>query len=275
MSLDLSNMSNAVPAGAAFDRIAVQYDDVFTNSSIGRAQRALVYREIEPVFHPGSRVLELNCGTGEDALHFGARGVDVLACDASSAMIDVCRQKMAVAGGALPVAFLVCTNESLDSIAELGPFDGALSNFGGLNCTADLAAVGRQLASLIRPGGTAFLCVMGRVCAWDIVWHVLRGQWGRAFRRLRSSGTTATIGGLTIRVHYPSVRQISRALAPWFRIESCRGIGVFVPPSWMEPFLHNRPRTLRFLEWLDHLLGGSALAGIADHVLLRFAREMQ
>jgi ubiquinone/menaquinone biosynthesis C-methylase UbiE len=275
LSLELSNMSNAVPAGAAFDRIAVQYDDIFTNSSIGRAQRALVYRELEPVFHPGSRILELNCGTGEDALHFGARGVEVLACDASSAMIDVCREKMAAAGSALPVAFLVCTNENLDTIAELGPFDGALSNFGGLNCIADLSAVGRQLASVIRPGGTAFLCVMGRVCAWDIVWHVLRGQWGKAFRRLRSSGTTATVGGLTIRVHYPSVRQISRALAPWFRIESCRGIGIFVPPSWMEPFLRNRPRTLRVLEWLDRLLGGSALAGIADHVLLRFAREMQ
>ncbi|MGB0064512.1 MAG: class I SAM-dependent methyltransferase, partial [Terracidiphilus sp.] len=187
----------------------------------------------------------------------------------------VCRRKMAAAAGTLPVAFLVCSNENLDGLTELGPFDGALSNFGGLNCTADLDEVGRHLASLVRPGGSVFLCIMGRVCAWEIARYVLTGQWKKALRRLRPSGSTATIGGLTIRVHYPSVRQIARTWAPWFRIRDCRGIGIFVPPSWMEPFFRNWPRTLRLFEWLDRLLGGSALAGLADHVLLRFAREIQ
>lgn len=275
MSIELFMTTSVVPAGDAFDRVATEYDEIFTNSSIGRVQRGLVHRELQTVFAPGNRIFEINCGTGEDALHFGAQGVDVIACDASPAMIDVCRHKVAAAGKPFRVAFLVCANENLDKLAEFGPFDGALSNFGGLNCTSDLSHVGRQLASLIRPGGTVFLCIMGRVCAWEIVRYILAGEWRKAFRRLRPSGTIANIGGLGIRVHYPSIRQVARALAPWFRVEDCRGIGIFVPPSSMEPFFQSRPGMLSFLEWLDRFAGGTALAGVADHVLLRFEREAQ
>jgi len=276
LSVRPSNTENPVAAGTAFDRVAALYDEVFTHSAIGRAQRQLVHRELQPVFVRGSRILDINCGTGEDALHFGARGVEVLACDASAAMIDVCRRKLAAAGAAPPVTFLVCTNESLDDLTGFGLFDGALSNFGGLNCTADLSAVGRQLAPLLCPGGALFICIMGRVCAWEIAWYLLSGRWGKAVRRLRPSGSTATIGGLRLRVQYPSVRQVTAAFAPWFRIKARRGIGVFLPPSWLEPFFGNRPRTLRFFGWLDRHLGAwPLLGGLADHVLLHLVREEQ
>ncbi len=276
MSIGFPNTANLVPAGTAFDRVAAQYDEIFTHSAVGKAQRQLVHRELRPILVRGSRILDLNCGTGEDALNFGAQGVEVLACDASPAMIDVCRRKLQAAGAALPVEFLACANENLADLIGFGPFDGALSNFGGLNCTADLGAVSRQLAPLVRPGGALFICIMGRVCAWEISWYVLTSRWGTAFRRLRPSGATATIGGLRLRVSYPSVRQVAHACAPWFRIKACRGIGVFLPPSWLEPFFRNRPRTLRFLQWLDWRLGALPLVrGLGDHVLLRFVREEQ
>jgi hypothetical protein len=191
-------------------------------------------------------------------------------------MIDVCRRKLASATAALPVRFVVCPNESLNNLVGFAPFDGALSNFGGLNCTADLAAVSRLMAPLIQPGGALFVCFISRVCAWEIAWYALRGQWAKAFRRLRPSGSIATIGGLRLRVHYPSVRQIVDAFAPSFRLQTWRGIGVFLPPSWLEPFFRNRPRILRWLQWLDRHLGTWLLfRGLADHVLLHFVREEQ
>lgn len=276
MSVRPFNTANLVAAGTAFDRVATLYDEIFSHSAIGKAQRRLVHRELEPVFVRGSRILDINCGTGEDALHFGARGVEVLACDASPAMIDVCSRKHAAAGADPSNIFLVCANENLDDLASFGPFDGALSNFGGLNCSADLSAVGRQLAPLLSPGGALFICIMGRVCAWEIAWYVLSGRWGKAFRRVRASGSTATIGGLSLRVHYPSVHQVTAAFAPWFRFHARRGIGVFLPPSWLEPFFRNRPRTLHFLEWLDRQLGAWPLVrSFADHVLLHLVREEQ
>jgi len=48
----------------AFDTVAEDYDRIFTNSAIGRAQRDAVWEVARTVFSPGSRILELNCGTG-------------------------------------------------------------------------------------------------------------------------------------------------------------------------------------------------------------------
>ena len=276
MSVDVPITADTALSGVDFDRIAEQYDEIFTHSAIGREQRELVHRELSRFFVRGSRILDMNCGTGEDALHLGAEGIEVLACDASPAMIEVCCRKLAAARGALSVRFLVCINEQLDRLACFAPFDGALSNFGGLNCSSDLAAVSRQMAPLLRPGGALFVCLMGRVCAWEIAWYVLSGRLKKALRRLRFSGSTATIGGRRIRVHYPTVRQIADAFAPSFRLRSWRGIGAALPPSWLEPFFHNRPRTLHCLQSFDRHLGTwPLLRGLADHVLLHFVREAQ
>jgi ubiquinone/menaquinone biosynthesis C-methylase UbiE len=70
---------------APFDALADTYDQTFTFSQIGRAQREAVTREMDRVFRPGGRVLEINCGTGVDAVCLASRGVEVLACDAAPA----------------------------------------------------------------------------------------------------------------------------------------------------------------------------------------------
>ena len=46
---------------------------------------------MDELFHAGERILDIGCGTGEDAAHFAARGVQVHATDASPAMVQVAR----------------------------------------------------------------------------------------------------------------------------------------------------------------------------------------
>ena len=48
-----------------------------------------VWRELLRTFHPGQRVLEINCGTGIDAVSLGERGIRVLACDIAPRMIEL------------------------------------------------------------------------------------------------------------------------------------------------------------------------------------------
>ena len=48
---------------AAFDLLAETYDEVFTRTAVGRAQREAVWHDMDQSFHPGQRVLEINCGT--------------------------------------------------------------------------------------------------------------------------------------------------------------------------------------------------------------------
>ena len=83
-----------MPLSAPFDAIASTYDDTFTNSSIGRAQRHLVWLEADRAFGIGHQILEINCGTGIDALHLASRGIEVTACDSAPAMIEVARHRL-------------------------------------------------------------------------------------------------------------------------------------------------------------------------------------
>lgn len=258
----------------AFDGIAADYDQIFTHSLIGRAQRSLVHAALRNRFYKGQRVLDLNCGTGEDAIFLASQGLSVLACDVSSRMIEVSQQKLASQETRLPVTFAVCANEHLDSLRDHGVFDGALSNFGGLNCTADLAGVARAMEQLIRPGGEFYMCLVSRFCAWEVIWYCLRGRWGKAFRRLRRNYTETRIAGKSLHVHYPTTRAVRAAFAPAFRLEEWRGIGVLLPPSWMEPFFSNRPALVQRLTAIDAWLGTLPIfRGVADHVLYRLVRE--
>src|SRR5450756_2345327 len=130
---------------------------------------------MDTLFQPGMRILDIGCGTGEDAAHFAARGVTVYATDASPAMVQV-----AQARGGFTAA--VCSAEELAQIG--GTFDGAISNFGALNCVASLPAVAGSLAGMVRPGGRVAICLLGRFCAWETLYYGVRWEFRKAFRRL-------------------------------------------------------------------------------------------
>jgi SAM-dependent methyltransferase len=248
----------------AFDTLAADYDLRFTGTPLGTLLRQAVQRRLEQRFAPGDRVLELACGTGEDAAHLGRRGVRVLATDASPAMVERARAKTAGLDG-VEVRHLAI--EDLASLA--GPFDGAFSDFGGLNCVADLEAVGRALADLLRPGATVLLCVMGPLAPWEWAGFPLRGEPAKAFRRLRRGGVEWR--GLTVR--YPSPKTLRRAF-PAFRPLRLSAVGALLPPTEWEAWAARHPRLLAALaRWERRLETMPPLPWLADHYLLELARR--
>jgi ubiquinone/menaquinone biosynthesis C-methylase UbiE len=261
-----------VAAAEAFDDVASSYDELFTNTSIGRAQRAQVWSRLLEAFWPGSRILELNCGTGVDARFLAEKGRHVVACDASAGMLAVARTRGLTAGTRGSVEYLQIGNEELRTLAAKRPFDGAFSNFSGLNCVADLRPVAEALASLVRPGGRVLLCIWSRACLAEVLWYLCQGQPGKAIRRF-SGNSSARLGQKAISVFYYSIRQMRRGFAPWFRLTSRRAIGLFVPPSYFEPAIRKRGELLGRLEWLDRRFAHyPILRDAGDHVLLEFVR---
>lgn len=259
-------------AGIAFDRVASSYDKLFTHTAIGWAQRKQVWRKLAAAFPPGSRVLELNCGTGEDARFLARRGRSVVACDASAAMIAVARRQGPNERGLTNLEFLHLANEELGVLPGEGQFDGAFSNFSGLNCVADLKGVAENLARLVMPGGRVLLCVWGRACMTEVLWYLLHGQTKKAIRRFASK-TTARLGELTIPVYYHSVREMRRSFSPWFQLRSRRAIGFFVPPSFIQGTIGKYEKVLAGLGGLDRLFGEwPVVRDAGDHMLLEFER---
>jgi ubiquinone/menaquinone biosynthesis C-methylase UbiE len=259
-------------AATAFDRVANSYDELFTHTALGRAQRSQVWSRLLAAFPVGSRILELNCGTGEDARFLANQGRSVLACDASAAMIEVANRRTGGETEHADLTFLQIANEELGSLAIEQAFDGAFSNFSGMNCVSDLRSVAGNLANLIKPGGRVLLCLWSRQCLAEVIWYFAHLQAKKAVRRF-SRQATARLGDAVISVSYPSIREIRRAFCPWFALSSRRAVGLFVPPSYMERLIGRRHKLLARLEQLDRLCAEwPILRDVGDHVLLEFVR---
>src|SRR4051812_42904351 len=156
----------------SFDAIAEDYDDLWSNTAAGYCQRRAVWDVILPLFRRGHRVLDVGCGTGADAVSLMASGVEVLGVDASVEMVRVARSK--------GVRAEHLAAEELHKLE--GTFDGAISNFGALNCVPTLEAVAKQLARLVKRGGYVVLCYMGKFCVWETAHYLRRGQLTKAAR---------------------------------------------------------------------------------------------
>jgi|SRR6266478_7501609 len=244
-------------AAATFDKLAGRYDELWTSSPIGKLQRTAVWRHIEGLFEPGDTVLELGCGTGEDALQLMNRGIHVHGIDCSPEMV-----RIACARG------VDARTMAIEDVGDLRTcFDGAISNFGAINCVENLSAVRGPLARLIRPGGWLAICTMGRFCLWEMAYFLWRLQLRKAVRRWAGRDEASS---LNLAVFYRSVQQMSAALRPDFDLVKWCGVGVCVPPSYVAELSAS---TLARLASVDRSVAHwPVLRGLSDHRLLVFVR---
>jgi ubiquinone/menaquinone biosynthesis C-methylase UbiE len=259
-------------AGLAFDTIAEQYDAIFTETLIGRAQRSAVWNTVRQAFRAGDRVLELNCGTGEDAVFLAGMGVSVVACDASQRMVAVAAARVESEHIAERVRVEHCATERIAGVRDGVPFDGVFSNFSGLNCVDDLTEVARQLAPMVKPGGKLLFCLSSRICLWEVVWFLGRGEFRRAVRRWKGHAK-ASLGGVPVSVRYPTAGTVARCFAPMFQLKSCTGVGIAVPPSYLESVARRHPKLLERLQAADQrICRWPMFRSVGDHMLLALER---
>jgi len=137
-----------------FDRIARIYDLINSVMTAGLhhqwRRRAIDLAEVGP----GSRVLDVACGTGDLALEaarrIGPTG-EVVGSDFSEQMLTLARAKAAKATGPLaPIRFE--WGNALDLPYEDNSFDAATVGFGARNFS-DLEQGLREMARVVRPGG--------------------------------------------------------------------------------------------------------------------------
>jgi SAM-dependent methyltransferase len=261
-------------AQAYWDAAAETYDLDFGNTLIGRAQRESIWKEIGKVFTAGQRILELNCGTGIDAVFLADRGVRVLACDIAPRMIALAERRAKLIKGSGMIDFRALATENIEVLEKEGSFDGAFSNFSGLNCVEDLPTVAEKLARLLRPGARLVLCMIGRFVPWEIAWYMAHGNPRRAFLRFKKV-TVGRIGeAAVVSVRYPSVRKLADIFVPGFRLTKMQGIGITLPPSYLEHWAQKFPLVLKRLASLDRRIGCLPLVrSMGDCVLLQFERR--
>ena len=159
---------------ADFDAAALQYDKTFTNSIIGKLQRKYVYYHVSKLLIKSNfrHVLEINCGTGEDAIWLAQQNYKVFATDISEQMIAVARTKSIAENP----KFEVLNIEHLKTIIVEQPFDFIFSNFGGINCLqeAALKLLFENAHKILSEKGKIALVIMPKNTIWEQLYFFLK-----------------------------------------------------------------------------------------------------
>jgi SAM-dependent methyltransferase len=257
----------------AFDSAApvydAQYEELYGIKRLRRIIHACYLRH----FRPGQRLLELNCGTGTDAIVLAQNRMHVLATDLSPAMIAEAQKKVEAARVVESVELRVLSYLDLGSLRG-EKFDGAYSNMGGINCTNDLGIVAAHLGSLIQPGGFFIATVLTNFCLWETLAFLGRGKLRQAFRRRKKAGVAAHLHGGRVQTYYFSPRAFASAFANWFDVVSIAGLNIFTPPPNSPRAYSLVPKLMRLLERLDDSVAHiSPFSAIGDHFLIVLRRR--
>ncbi len=237
----LHDTHNEQQVATAFSRQAEVFDIQYSDDAIIRYKRERVRAVLQPLLKQGINVLELNSGTGEDAIWLAQQGCHVHATDIAEGMQEKLRIKVNVAGLDHLVSTEHCSYTHLDKLLEPGPYDVIFSNFAGLNCTGELNKVLDRFYDLLTPGGTAVLVVLPGFCLWESL-LVFKGKFRTATRRWFSGkGVPAKVENMPFTCWYYSPGYIKKRLSKHFAVTGLEGLCTLVPPSYISHFAERYP----------------------------------
>lgn len=258
---------------AAFDHSAATYDADFTNTSIGRSQRNQVWKYLEQLYANNfpENVLELNCGTGEDAIFFAEHGSKVLATDISEKMLAVTKSKIQLTKLNSFIATQKLDLANFSSAEFSQTYDLIFSNFGGLNClnAKTIERLLHDLKSVLNAKGRVILVIMPRFCAWESLYFGSRLRFGKAFRRRSKHPLKASLGTGQVDTWYYDPKTIQMLAGKYYQVKKILPIGISIPPSYLQQTFISKKRILNGLNILENGLNKySSLAPLADHYLI-------
>ena len=259
---------------SAFDSVAADYDGSRGNNDLIQDMRSEMWQWLDATYAPGSRLIDLGCGTGLDAIRMARAGHQVTATDWSPQMVKRTADRAKREGLADRVRTITVGAHELHRLDPAGAYDGAYSNLGPLNCVPDLREVSNECARLVRPGGKLVFTVIGRVCPWEIAHYLRQGRWVRATVRFARKVVPVGMNGHVIWTRYFTPREFYRAFERDFALEHYRGLCVFVPPPYLTWMRDKYPRCYEWLWRIDRRTAGwPILRSIGDHFLIAMRKR--
>ena len=238
---------NERAAATAFGKQAPLFDELYSSDTIIQYKRKRVRDHVLQWLQPGSHILELNAGTGEDAIFFAQQAHTIYATDISGEMQIVLIEKVKQQGLQNSITPELRSYTDLKNISDRGPYDLIFSNFAGLNCTDELPKVLQSFDSLMKPGGMATLVMLPKFCLWEFL-LLFKGKFKTAFRRFTGSkGAKAHIESEFFRCWYYNPSFIQKSLKDSFDMISLEGLCCIVPPSYLQGFAQKHPKMYQWL----------------------------
>jgi len=254
----------------AFDKVAASYDQEFTDTPIGRAQRDRVWRYMRKVLskYKQARILELNCGTGEDAVFMAEMGHEVLATDISTEMLAQTQQKATKAKlqDRIRVKQLDLADPKLEGEA---PFDVIFSNFGGLNCVSgeELEKVADFCDQHLNNGGVCVFVVMPPKTFLEKGYRWWKGESSIYTERSSYDPIKVRVGEEEILTYFHSPSDIKQDFTPFLPQKTI--------PIGFIPSYFNSSKYARLFHVFDRFCHLIYLpANRSDHYLIQLNKEV-
>lgn len=268
---------NERAAARAFSQQAQVFDALDAGNAIIAYKRRRVRDHVLRYLPEESSILELNAGTGEDAIFFARRGHRVHATDIAGGMQNILWEKVSRAGLTGRVTREICSFTELGSLQERGPYDLIFSNFAGLNCTDELDKVLRSFDPLLKPGGQVTLAILPKFSLWESL-LVFRGKFRTATRRWISwfggRGARSHVEGHYFRCWYYSPGYVIKELGNGYELLGLEGLCTMVPPSYIEHFAERHPGWYnRLCRWEDRWKGAWPWRCVGDYYIISFRKK--
>jgi ubiquinone/menaquinone biosynthesis C-methylase UbiE len=270
----LTDHINELKASEAFTKQSVVFDQIYSDDAIIQYKRNRVREHILAYAKPHASMLELNCGTGEDAMYFAQKGFHIHATDISTGMLSTIRKKMVDTFFQNKITIEQCSFTELELLQKKICFDYVYSNFGGLNCTSGLEKVLSSMNDLVKPGGVITLVIISKFCLWETL-LIFKGKFKTAFRRFfAAKGRKAKVEGNFFRCWYYSPSFVKKHLQEDFDLLSIEGLCSIVPPSYIENFATKYPKSFRFLARKENQLKDKwPWKYIGDYFIISFRKK--
>lgn len=271
----MTNSLQEQQVASAFSRQAPVFDKIDKENMLITWMRNRIREEVMSFVRKDDYMLELNCGTGIDALYFASKGIKVKATDNAPGMLAQLEQKIVSHNLQDLISVQCCSFNHLDQLGTTPQYDYIFSDFGGLNCTAELDKVLGDIDNLLKPGGRFTLVIMPHVCLWEIA-TVFKGYFKTAFRRFRKGGSAANVEGVSFQCYYYDPGFIiSHMGTSRYKLCSLKGLGIFVPPPFIENFIDKHSRLFTLLEkWENKLYGKAPFNRWGDHYMITMEKAV-
>ena len=257
----------------AFDIAASSYDTTFTHTKIGISQRKKVYQNLDFLINHDKKIdiLELNCGTGEDAIAFTQKGHRVIATDISEKMIEVATTKHNLD----TLNFQVLDSRFLQENFIDKQFDVIFSNFGGLNCVnpTELENLFQSATKILKPNGRLIMVFMPKHCIWEQLYFFIKGDFQKSSRRNTKEELLVNVEGLDVPTWYYNPKNIKDRMKGSYEVTNLVPVGITIPPSYLEHSILTKFPIWPLLKKIENLLSYRFLAKYADHFLIELTKK--
>lgn len=250
------------------DNIAESYDDILNKNRFSEILRPIFHKILMRNVQHGNNILDLGCGTGEDALFLAQKEVNVTGVDISPKMIEIARNKSAYKDFKKNLQFFCSDMESFLQ-KNTNKFDAIISNFNAVNYVRNLKSFSASASTALNEDGKLIFTVLNKLSVSEVFYNFLRlnfkRSWKAVFKRKELLITD-------LNIYFPGA--FGDFFKDQFRVKRITGIGIFIPPHNLTGMYNKLSFSMPFLIWLEKLIASVfPFYCFSDHYIIEMHKK--